>query len=112
MPDFETHPIGTGARLAELEALFQATQPSGVTEALDADVHRRLESVATTLETCGAHGIPIDFHNLAADIRAALAMRSSAADTRDKCCDPDNQMGMPESCPRCPQRADPTSGEV
>jgi hypothetical protein len=39
----------------------------------DDDVRRRLLSVAMTLETCGKHGIPIDFAMLAHDIRAALS---------------------------------------
>jgi hypothetical protein len=40
---------------------------------VDPDVLRRLKSVATTLETCGKHGIPIDFALLASDIRAAIS---------------------------------------
>jgi hypothetical protein len=41
-------------------------------KALDPDIRRRLISVAQTLETCGKHGIPIDFRLLASDIRAAI----------------------------------------
>jgi hypothetical protein len=55
------------------------TPPEGdtVSEGVDADVARRLASVANTLETCGKHGIPIDFAMLARDIRAALQSRVS-----------------------------------
>jgi hypothetical protein len=47
-------------------------------EILKPDVRRRLESVAKTLETCGKHGIPIDFAMLASDIREALRTQAQS----------------------------------
>lgn len=60
------------ARRAARDILDLSTGSEATREG-DPDVFRRLASVATTLETCGKHGIPIDFALLAHDIRAALA---------------------------------------
>lgn len=46
--------------------------------ALDADVIHRLRSVCGTLETANGQALAIDFHQLASDVRALLAVLVSA----------------------------------
>jgi hypothetical protein len=53
------------------------TAPELNPEALDPDVERRLLSVCETLENASGQAFAINFHNLAGDIRQALAALQS-----------------------------------
>jgi hypothetical protein len=72
----------TDAERDEAARLWNTRTPAVATDegVVDPDVIRRLKSVATTLETCGKHGIPIDFALLASDIRAAISAMAHPGD--------------------------------